>query len=595
MKNVIKSSFPVFSNKMTVNNTFIPVTAEEISKLGWDRPDIILVSGDTYIDSPYNGTAIIGRLLTAAGFRTAIIAQPDINTSEIASLGEPKLFWGVSSGCVDSMVANYTASKKKRRTDDFTPGGVNTKRPDRAVLAYTNLIRRHFKNTVPIVLGGIEASLRRVTHYDFWSDNLRKSILFDAKADFLVYGMGEKTILALAEAFKNGTDVSGIRGLCYISKEIPQNYIELPAHDECTANKDTFTRMFHTFYKNNDPITAKGLAQRIDTRFLVQNPPSETPSRVEMNSYYELPYTYRVHPHHAKHGHVPAMDTIRNSVTTHRGCYGECNFCAIAVHQGTTIAERTEASVIKEVKRFIEAENFNGFINDIGGPTANMFGMECRKKKDHGRCDNKRCLYPQKCPQMPADHRKINSLLSAVRNMHGVKRVFVASGIRYDIIMDDRQFGGQYLDNLVNFHVGGQMKIAPEHTQDKILELMGKPSAEVLKKFVAEFQKRNKVRKNFLTYYLIAAHPGCTTKDMEDLKRFTSKELRIKPEQVQIFTPLPSTYSALMYYTGKDPFTGKDIFVEKDPQKRKAQKELIAPAEKQFKPKHADSKKKRGH
>ncbi len=594
MKNVIKSSFPVFSNKMMVNNTFIPVTAEEISKLGWDRPDIILVSGDTYIDSPYNGTAIIGRLLTAAGFRTAIIAQPDINTSEIASLGEPKLFWGVSSGCVDSMVANYTASKKKRRTDDFTPGGVNTKRPDRAVLAYTNLIRRHFKNTVPIVLGGIEASLRRVTHYDFWSDNLRKSILFDAKADFLVYGMGEKTILALAEAFKNGTDVSGIRGLCYISKEIPQNYIELPAHDECTANKDTFTRMFHTFYKNNDPITAKGLAQKVDTRCLVQNPPSETPSRVEMNSYYELPYTYRVHPHYAKHGHVPAMDTIRNSVTTHRGCYGECNFCAIAVHQGTTIAERTEASVIKEVKRFIEAENFNGFINDIGGPTANMFGMECRKKKDHGRCDNKRCLYPQKCPQMPADHRKINSLLSAVRNMHGVKRVFVASGIRYDIIMDDRQFGGQYLDNLVNFHVGGQMKIAPEHTQDKILELMGKPSAEVLKKFVAEFQKRNKVRKNFLTYYLIAAHPGCTTKDMEDLKRFTSKELRIKPEQVQIFTPLPSTYSALMYYTGKDPFTGKDIFVEKDPQKRKAQKELIAPAEKQFKPKHADSKKKRG-
>lgn len=579
---------------MIINNTFLPVTSEEISKLGWDRPDIILVSGDTYIDSPYNGTAIIGRLLTEAGFRTAIIAQPDIETAEITSLGEPKLFWGVSSGCVDSMVANYTASKKKRRTDDFTPGGENTKRPDRAVLAYTNLIRRHFKNTVPIVLGGIEASLRRVTHYDFWSDNLRKSILFDAKADFLVYGMGEKTILALAEALRNGTDTSKIRGLCYISKEIPAGYMELPAHDECTGDKSTFTRMFHHFYRNNDPITAKGLAQRIDTRYLVQNPPSETPSRVEMNSYYELPYTYKVHPHYAKQGHVPAMDTIRNSVTTHRGCYGECNFCAIAVHQGTTIAERTEASVIKEVKRFVDAENFNGIINDIGGPTANMFGMECRKKKDHGRCDHKRCLYPQKCPQMPSDHRKINSLLSSVRNMHGVKRVFVASGIRYDIIMDDKQFGGQYLDNLVNFHVGGQMKIAPEHTQDSVLGLMGKPSAEVLKKFVAEFRKRNKVRKNFLTYYLIAAHPGCTAKDMEDLKRFTSKELKINPEQVQIFTPLPSTYSALMYYTERDPFTGKDIFVEKDPQKRKAQKELIAPPEKQFKPKHMDNKKKRG-
>jgi len=580
---------------MKVNNSFLPVTPEEISQLGWDRPDIILVSGDTYIDSPYNGTAIIGRLLTEAGFRTAIIAQPDMNNAEIASLGEPKLFWGVSSGCVDSMVANYTASKRKRRTDDFTPGGENTRRPDRAVLAYTNLIRRHFKNTVPIVLGGIEASLRRVTHYDFWSDNLRKSILFDAKADFLVYGMGEKTILALAEAFRNGTDTSEIRGLCYISKEIPAKYMELPAHDDCTGDKSAFARMFHHFYRNNDPITAKGLVQRIDTRYLVQNPPSETPSRVEMNSYYELPYTYKVHPHYAKQGHVPAMDTIRNSVTTHRGCYGECNFCAIAVHQGTTIAERTEASVIKEVKRFVNAENFNGFINDIGGPTANMFGMECRKKKDHGRCDHKRCLYPQKCPQMPADHRKINSLLNSVRKMSGVKRVFVASGIRYDIIMEDKQYGGQYLDNLVNFHVSGQMKIAPEHTQDKVLGLMGKPSADVLKQFVAEFQKRNKVRKNFLTYYLIAAHPGCTAKDMEDLKRFTSKELRIKPEQVQIFTPLPSTYSALMYYTERDPFTGKDIFVEKDPQKRKAQKDIIAPpAEKQFKPRQADNKKKRG-
>ncbi|MCD8552350.1 YgiQ family radical SAM protein [Seleniivibrio sp.] len=570
-----------------VNNTFLPVTQEEISKLGWDRPDVILVSGDTYLDSPYNGTAIIGRLLTEAGYRTAIIAQPDMDTDDIARLGEPKLFWGVSAGCVDSMVANYTASKKKRNTDDFTPGGENNRRPDRAVLAYTNLIRRHFKNTVPIVIGGIEASLRRVTHYDFWSDSLRKSVLFDSKADYLVYGMGEKSIMALADAFKNGTDVTGIRGLCYISKEVPKGYLYLPAHEECVGDKEKFMQMFNTFYKNNDPITAKGLVQRVDSRYLVQNPPSETPLRTEMNSYYELPYTYKVHPFYAKQGAVRALDTIRNSVTTHRGCYGECNFCAIAVHQGTTIAERTEASVIKEVKRFRDAENFNGIINDVGGPTANMFGMECRKKKDHGRCTDKRCLFPQKCPQMPADHRKLNSLLSAVRTMSGVRRVFVASGIRYDIIMEDKQFGGQYLDNLVNFHISGQMKIAPEHTQDSVLGHMGKPSAEVLKNFVAEFQKRNKGKKQYLTYYMIAAHPGCTIKDMEDLKRFTSKELRINPEQVQIFTPLPSTYSALMYYTGKDPFTGKDIFVEKSPQKRQAQKDALATADKQFKPKRA--------
>jgi len=564
---------------MTTSKNFLPVTAEEISALGWDRPDIILVSGDTYLDSPYNGTAIVGRLLQDEGYRVAIIAQPDMNTADIARLGEPKLFWGVSAGCVDSMVANYTASKKKRRTDDFTPGGENDRRPDRAVIAYTNLIRRHFKNTKPIVLGGIEASLRRVTHYDFWSDGLRKPILFDAKADYLIYGMGEKAILELAQALKNGSDTTGIRGICYGAKEIPAGYTELPSHEECTADKDVFTQMFHTFYKNNDPITAKGLAQRVDTRYLIQNPPSQTPSRIEMNRYYELPYTYRVHPFYAAQGPVRALDTIRNSVTTHRGCYGECSFCAIAVHQGTTIAERTEASVVKEVERFTEMEGFNGIINDVGGPTANMFGMECRKKKDHGRCANKRCLYPQKCPQMPADHRKLNSLLNSIRKTAGIKRVFVASGIRYDIIMEDKAFGGQYLDNMVNFHVSGQMKIAPEHMKDNILGLMGKPPADVLKKFVAEFYKRNKVRQQFLTYYLIAAHPGCTVQDMEDLKKFTSKELRINPEQVQIFTPTPSTYSSLMYYTEKDPFTGKSIFVEKDPNRRRIQKDIIAPPE----------------
>jgi uncharacterized radical SAM protein YgiQ len=309
-----------------------------------------------------------------------------------------------------------------------------------------------------------------------------------------------------------------------------------------------------------------------------------------MNEWYELPYTYKVHPFYVAQGHVRALDTVRNSVTTHRGCYGECSFCAIAVHQGTTIAERTEASVIKEVRRFVEAENFNGMINDIGGPTANMFGMECRKKKDHGRCVDKRCLFPKKCPQMPADHRKLNSLLNAVRKMKEVKRVFVASGIRYDIILEDTRYGGQYLDNLANFHVSGQMKIAPEHTQDTVLNLMGKPSTDVLKKFVEEFKKRNKGKRQYLTYYLIAAHPGCTMKDMEDLKRFTSKELKINPEQVQIFTPLPSTYSALMYYTEKNPFTGEDIFVEKNPNRRKAQKDAVVTDDKRHQ-KHQKSPK----
>lgn len=554
-------------------SNFLPTTRQETEALGWDRPDIIIVSGDTYLDSPYNGAAIIGRLLEAAGYKTAVIAQPDMESGDIARLGEPKLFWGVTSGCVDSMVANYTASKKPRRSDDFTPGGQNNRRPDRAVIAYTNLIRKHFKNTVPVVIAGIEASLRRLTHYDFWSDKLRRSVLFDSKADYLIYGMGEKAVLDFAA----GKDPADIRGLCYISKDVPSGYTELPSHDECTADKDVFTAMFHEFYRNNDCITAKGLAQKQDTRYLVQNPPAKDPERVELNSYYEFPYTYEVHPYYAKDGHVKAMDTIKNSVTTHRGCFGECNFCAIAVHQGTRIIERTEASVEKEVRRFIDKKGFNGIINDVGGPTANMYGIECRKKKEHGRCDDKRCLYPEVCTSMPVNHKFMNSLLSRIRKLDGIKRVFIASGIRYDLIMNDRKFGPQYLENLVRFFVSGQMKIAPEHSEKDVLDIMGKPSDKVLRDFVDAFYRETKKhgKKQFLTYYMIAAHPGCELRHMDSLKKFASRELKINPEQVQIFTPLPSTYSALMYYTGKDPFSGRDLFVERDPKQRTRQKEIL--------------------
>lgn len=558
-------------------NKFLPTTQKELNELGWDRPDVIIVSGDTYLDSPYNGAALIGRLLESAGYKTAVIAQPDMETNDIARLGEPKLFWGVTAGCVDSMVANYTASKKPRRSDDFTPGGQNDKRPDRAVIAYTNLIRKHFKDTAPIVIAGVEASLRRLTHYDFWSDKLRRSVLFDSKADYLIYGMGEKAILEFAA----GKTPQDIRGLCYIGRDVPAEYIEIPSHDECVKDKVAFAKMFHEFYRNNDCITAKGLAQKQDTRYLIQNPPAVDPERVELNSYYELPYTYDVHPYYAAMGHVRGTETIKNSVTTHRGCYGECNFCAIAVHQGTRIVERTEASIEKEVQRFIDKKGFNGIINDIGGPTANMYGIECRKKKDKGRCPDKRCIYPDICPQMPVNHKFNNSLLSRIRKMDGIKRVFIASGIRYDLIMADKKFGPQYLENLVRFYVSGQLKIAPEHSEQEVLDLMGKPSEKVLKEFVNEFYKQSKKhgKKQFLTYYMIAAHPGCEMHHMENLKKFASKELRVNPEQVQIFTPLPSTYSALMYYTGKDPFTGRDIFVEKDAAKRTRQKEIITASE----------------
>ncbi|PLX68612.1 MAG: YgiQ family radical SAM protein [Denitrovibrio sp.] len=570
-------------------NNFLPTTTQEIEELGWDRPDVIIVSGDSYLDSPYNGAALIGRLLQSQGYNTAIIAQPDMETDDVARLGEPKLFWGVTSGCVDSMVANYTASKKPRRSDDFTPGGENTKRPDRAVIAYTNIIRKNFKKTSPIIIAGVEASLRRLTHYDLWTDKLRRSILFDSKADYLIYGMGEKAVLE----FASGKEPSTINGLCYISTKIPEDYIELPEHSECVGDKETFTKMFHEFYKNNDYITAKGLVQKQDTRYLIQNPPAEDPTRVELNSYYELPYTYDLHPYYAEMGKVKAMETIKNSVTTHRGCYGECNFCAIAVHQGTRIVERTEASVEKEVQRYIDKPGFNGIINDVGGPTANMYGIECRKKKDKGRCADKRCLYPTVCPSLQVNHKFNNSLLSRIRKMEGIKRVFIASGIRYDLIMEDKKFGKQYLENLVRFFVSGQLKIAPEHCNNKVLDAMGKPHENVLKEFVAEFYKETKKhgKKQFLTYYMIAAHPGCELEDMKDLKKFASKELKISPEQVQIYTPLPSTYSALMYYTGKDPFTGKPIFVERDTTAKIKQKDILT-ASTDRKPGRAIAKKK---
>jgi len=557
---------------------FLPTTKDELKRLGWDQLDIILISGDSYIDSPFIGVAVIGRYLVKNGFRVAIIAQPELSSErDIMRLGEPRLFWGVSGGSVDSMVANYTASKKKRKSDDFTPGGINNRRPDRAVIVYSNLIRKYFKNTRPIVLGGIEASLRRVAHYDYWSDKIRKSILFDAKADALVYGMGEKTILQLADAFKQNKDWRKINGVCFISNEPPVGYLELPSIDEVQRSKSKFTEMFHTFYKNNDPLTARGLYQKSDTRYLIQNPPEHYLSQEEMDEVYETDFAIEQHPYYQKFGNVKALDTIRFSLATHRGCYGECNFCAIAVHQGQTVRWRSEQSVINEAKRFSSHADFKGVISDAGGPTANMYGFECDKKLSEGCCEDKRCLYPTLCPLMKPDHSQQMSLLRKLAAIEGVKKVFIASGIRYDLIIEDKHFGRKYLNQLVNKHTSGHLKVAPEHTDDSVLRLMGKPGTAALSQFNAMFSGAisQSEKDQFLTYYLIAAHPGCTDDEMKQLKSYTSRHLRINPEQVQIFTPLPSTYSALMYYTGQDPFTGKQIFVEKDINRKKKQKDIL--------------------
>ncbi|MCP5060908.1 MAG: YgiQ family radical SAM protein [Ignavibacteriae bacterium] len=557
---------------------FLPTTKSEMQNLVWEKLDIILVSGDAYIDSPYIGIAIIGNLLLSKGYRVGVIPQPNINSAnDITRLGEPELFWGVSGGSVDSMVANYTATKKRRRSDDFTPGGINNKRPDRAVIKFSNLIRQYFKNTVPIVIGGIEASLRRVVHYDYWSDSLRRSVLSDSKADYLVYGMGEKAVLELAAKLKKKKNPENVKGVCYISNEPRYEYIQLPSFEECTNSKDKFIKMFDQFYLNNDPISARGLYQKQNSRYLIQNPPQPNPTTEELDSYNEMEFMRELHPYHSKDGKVKALDTIRFSINTHRGCYGECNFCAIAVHQGQTISNRSHESIVNEAKSFRQNKKFKGNISDVGGPTANMYGFECVKKLKLGFCTDKRCVCPDTCKTLRPTHKPQLDLLKELRELEGIKKVFVASGIRYDMVLDDKKYGYEYLKNIVTHHTSGQMKIAPEHSEDKVLHHMGKPSKQSLVGFKDMFYKYNKEagKNQFLTYYMIAAHPGCTESDMKNLKTFASTKLEISPEQVQVFTPTPSTYSSLMYYTEIDPFTGDKIFVEKDIKKKEIQKEIL--------------------
>ncbi len=562
---------------------FLPTTKQELDALGWDSLDIILVTGDSYIDSPFIGIAVIGKMLAREGYRVGIIAQPDLKTAaDITRLGEPRLFWGVTGGCIDSMIANYTSLKKKRRSDDYTPGGLNTRRPDRAGIVYTNLIRQHFKNTAPVVLGGLEASLRRVAHYDYWDDRVRGSILFDAKADYLLYGMSEKAAVELAAAFSKGGSPRNIRGLCYIAAEgdmapVRENYLELPPLEVVEKDKQAFIDMFHTFYRNNDPLTAKGLYQKHGNRYLVQNPPQPSMTQAELDAVYAVGYERAQHPFYERQGKVKALETIKFSILSHRGCYGECNFCAIAVHEGRTVQWRSEESILAEAREMTKYPDFTGYIRDVGGPTANMYGFECGQKLEHGACANKRCLYPEVCPTLNADHSKQVSLLKKLHKIEGIKKVFVASGVRYDLIEADRQHGEAYLKEVVGHHVSGQMKVAPEHSEKSVLDIMGKPGAGSLLRFKADFDRLSKSlgKEQFLTYYLIAAHPGCTAADMGKLKTFAAKNLKMNPEQVQVFLPAPSTYSSLMYYTGIDPFTGKTLFVEKELRNKEAQKEIV--------------------
>jgi uncharacterized radical SAM protein YgiQ len=476
------------------------------------------------------------------------------------------------------MVANYTALKTRRKHDDYTPGGLNNRRPDRAVITYANLIRRYFKHTRPIVLGGIEASLRRVAHYDYWSNSIRGSILFDAKADYLVYGMAEAATLDLARAIETDNDPRDLSGLCYISRDIPDDSIVLPDLKSVQKSPGVFAKMFNEFYSHCDPVTGQRLIQKHDTRYLVHNPPPAPPTQDQLDNIYELEFEGEQHPHYALRGEVAALETIRFSIASHRGCYGECNFCSITVHQGQTVSWRSGDSIVSEARRLIKHPKFKGYLTDIGGPTANMYGFECARRLKKGSCPDKRCLTPEVCRTLCVSHDRQTALLKRLRNLKGIKKVFVASGVRHDLVLADGKHGNAYLEELVAHHVSGQLKIAPEHTEERVLRRMGKPAArELLNEFRKRFKRISaKVGKEqYLTYYLIAAHPGCSEDDMRRMATFVKNELHVRPEQVQIFTPLPSTFSALMYHTGRDPFSGRLIAVEKDRVGKLRQKRII--------------------
>jgi len=555
---------------------FIPATVEECSDLGWKELDVILITGDAYIDSSYCGVAVIGKYLIKNGYKVAIISQPTLNNSDdILRFGNPKLFWGVTAGAMDSMVSNYTALKKKRKNDDLTAGGINNKRPDRATIKYVNLIKQFGEKNIPIIIGGIEASLRRLAHYDYWDNKIRRSILLDSKADILVYGEGEKTILEIANTLKNNRNnenfttenIKNIRGICYLTNDtkplLYADYEQLPSFEEVANDKKYFIKMFNIFYQNNSPQNAVGLIQKFGNRYVVQNPPNYYLENEELDEVYNLDFENAVHPIHRKCGTVKGFETTQLSITTHRGCFGECNFCSIAIHQGRKIRSRSEKSIIIEARKMTNSKRFKGNINDLGGATANMYKMECENQNKFGSCKNKRCMFPTVCKSRNIKHLQHLKLIKEVLKIPKIKKVFINSGLRYDLIQFDKKFGYEYLDFIVSNCVSGQMKIAPEHTENKVLEAMAKPKSD-LKKFHNDFMKISKKanKKQFLTYYLIAWHPDCTAKDMEAMKKYFSKEMKILPEQIQVFTPTPSTFSTLMYYTKKHFKTNENIFVQ---------------------------------
>lgn len=559
---------------------FLPISKEDMDRRGWDQCDFVYVSGDAYVDHHSFGPAIISRVLESHGYKVGIIPQPDWkDINSITVLGTPRLGFLVSGGNMDTMVNHYTVAKKRRHKDYYSPGGEMGKRPDRATIVYCNLIRKVYKH-IPIIAGGIEASLRRLGHYDYWSDKVKRSILLDSQADIISYGMGERSIVEIAEALESGIaieDITFINGTVYKAKDLSSVYdaVTLPSFQEILDSKEEFAKSFYTQYCNTDPYSGKRLVEKYkENEYIVQNPPAKPLSQGEMDRIYSLPFMRDYHPSYEEKGGIPAIEELKFSLVHNRGCFGGCNFCALTFHQGRIIQTRSHESILAEANQLIWDKDFKGYINDVGGPTANFRFKACEKQNTKGACINKQCLFPAPCKNLKINHEDYLSLLKKLRELPKVKKVFIRSGIRFDYLINDND--DTFINELCEHHISGQLKVAPEHISDKVLELMGKPTNSVYKRFITKYKKINEnIGKNqFVVPYLMSSHPGSTLKEAIELAEYI-RDIGYMPEQVQDFYPTPSTISTCMYYTGLDPRTMRQVYVPRTPHEKAMQRALI--------------------
>ena len=556
---------------------YLITTKAEMDERGWAELDFVIISGDAYVDHPSFAPTVIGRLLESYGYRVGIIAQPDWNdVNAFKVLGKPRLASLVTAGNLDSMLNKFTAAKKHRRDDGYSPGGESGRRPDRATVVYANRMREAFKG-VPVVIGGIEASLRRFAHYDYWSDTVRRSILMDSKADVLIYGMGEKQIREIAEALDKDQlqkRLPAIKGICYVANTVPENAIESPSYEAISADKEIFAKAFKIQFDEQDPYYGKTVAQGHGNRYIVQNSPALPLTQEEMDHVYSLPYTRKWHPMYDAAGGVPALAEVQFSITSHRGCFGSCSFCAITSHQGRIIQNRSHQSILDEAHRMTTMDGFKGYIHDVGGPTANFRHVACDKQLKVGACKGKTCAAPKACPQLNTNHDDYVSILRKVRNVKGVKKVFVRSGLRYDYVLDDNN--KDFVRELCEHHVSGQLKVAPEHVSEHVTTIMGKANKSYFLKFKSWFDEANRKlgKQQFLVPYFMSSHPGCTLEDAIELAEFL-RDQNMTPEQVQDFIPTPGSLSTAMYYTGINPLTGEPVYVAKKGRDKAMQRALM--------------------